>query len=158
MPKKKIAKKSQPPHIEFIARGVLLQGSKVLLCQNLKHGYLYLPGGHIEFSESAAQALQREFIEETGLKVQVGPLALATECTFKTNKKTHHEVNVVFHVQPPKTKDLRKLKSQEKDIAFHWLDLAAAPESDIRPLSAKAFLSALGHAPKGQIEWISEIQ
>src|ERR1041385_316650 len=91
-------------HIEVIARGVLRHGSAVLACRNVKHGYLYLPGGHIEFGETAPAALAREFEEECGLRVRPGPCALVTEGTFEApskdgGTKRHHEINLVFHVE-----------------------------------------------------------
>lgn len=56
--------------------GLLVIDGKLLL---LKHrglgtaGYLWLPpGGGVDFGESLADALKREFIEETGLSIQVG--------------------------------------------------------------------------------------
>ncbi|MBY0262673.1 MAG: NUDIX domain-containing protein, partial [Phycisphaerales bacterium] len=98
-PAKKLGNTTEPAAIEFIARGVLIAGSRVLLCRNLKHDYLYLPGGHVEFGESAAAALAREFLEEAALPVRVGPLALVSEGTFATKRRGHHEVNLVFHVE-----------------------------------------------------------
>ncbi len=47
------------PHIETIARAVILRRAHVLLCQNKEHGYFYLPGGHVEFGETAADAVKR---------------------------------------------------------------------------------------------------
>lgn len=135
--------------MELIARGVLLDGERVLLCQNKKHGYLYLPGGHIEFGEPAAGAVEREFLEETGLRVHAGRLLMIDEGTFATAKRTHHEINLVFHVEHTGSRT-PKVQSQEEHIAFMWVDLAAAPELDIRPLSAKALLASGGqpdHAP-----------
>jgi ADP-ribose pyrophosphatase YjhB (NUDIX family) len=44
----------QPTRIEVIARGVMFHEEHVLLCQNCKHGYYYLPGGHVEPGEAAA--------------------------------------------------------------------------------------------------------
>lgn len=146
--------------IEIIARAVLVHGSRVLLCRNLKHGYLYLPGGHIEFGESAAQALRREILEECGLSVSIGPLLLASEGVFFTKKRAHHELNLVFQCTPPANLNPAKIKSLEDHIAFEWLDFAAAADTDIRPLAAKAFLAA-GATPamsSTAADWVSEIQ
>lgn len=147
---------STPNHVELIARGILLHGSRVLVCQDKKHGYMFLPGGHIEFSESAAAALEREFLEECGLKVKTKSLALVSEGVFKTKKKTHHELNLVFHVEHPPSPKLKSVKSKEEHIAFRWLDLAALPDLDLRPLAAKAFLIALTDTTS-DVEWVSEI-
>lgn len=155
-PKASVAKVEVSGEIEFIARGLLTSGSKVLLCQNVKHGYLYLPGGHIEFAESARAALVREFLEECGVQVRVGSLALASEATFQTKKRWHHELNLVFHVEHAGKGDLKKVRSKEDGIAFVWVDLAAVPELDIRPLAVKAFLAASGGGLAGA-DWVSEI-
>ncbi len=57
--------------IEVIARGVWIEGGKVLLCQ------------------------------KTGIEVQVGTCVLVTEGVFQAGKREHHELNLVFHVQHP---------------------------------------------------------
>lgn len=142
-------------HIEVIARGCLARGSRVLLCRNLKHGYLYLPGGHVEFAESAAAALQREFLEECGVQVRVGALALMSEGVFSTRKKRHHEINLVFHVEQQGAGAGKPITSKEEGIGFEWMELAAVPDADIRPTAAKAWLAAGGGS--GAIEWVSEI-
>lgn len=43
---------------------------KVLLTQRADNGHWCLPGGHMESGESAAEACEREVLEETGLKVR----------------------------------------------------------------------------------------
>lgn len=43
---------------------------KVLLTQRADNGRWCLPGGHMESGESAAEACEREVLEETGLKVE----------------------------------------------------------------------------------------
>ncbi|MEO1129985.1 MAG: NUDIX domain-containing protein [Planctomycetota bacterium] len=143
-------------HIEFIARGVLQHGHRLLLCRNAKHGYTYLPGGHVEFGETAAEALAREFREETGLDVRVGSCGLVCEQTFEQGGKQRHEVSVVFHVEPV---DLQidaaghpaTVESLEPKIAFDWVDLAALVDADLRPTAIKAWLTS-GAA---STEWVS---
>lgn len=143
--------------IELIARGVLVRNGQVLLCQSIKHGYFYLPGGHIEFGEPAAAAAEREIREELGVKVRAGELALISEGAFSA-KRDHHEINLVFHVEHPSPwpKGLTNPKSKEPHIAFRWVELAAAQDLDIRPTAVKAWLAA--GCGDEQIEWVSEIQ
>lgn len=142
---------------EFIARGALVRNGRVLLCQSVKNGYFYLPGGHVEFGESASAAAAREFREELGVRPSIGSLALVSEGAFQA-KRRHHEVNFVFHVDHPSPwpKALEKPRSKEKAIAFRWVELAAVQDLDIRPTAVKAWLAAgLGG---GSIEWVSEIE
>lgn len=103
-----------------------------------------------------AAALEREFLEECGLKVKTKSLALVSEGVFKTKKKTHHELNLVFHVEHPPSPKLKNVKSKEDHITFRWLDLAALPDLDLRPLAAKAFLIAMTDTTS-DVEWVSEI-
>lgn len=138
---------NESAHIEFIARGVAVLGrnaaARVLLCQNKKRGYYYLPGGHIDPGESAAAALRREIQEEMGIDCRVGPPLLLHECAFNDGKSDHHEINLVFHVEqlgpdgdawpdPPPT--------AESHIAFAYLPLEALARADIRPDRARTWL------------------
>lgn len=148
--------------IEIIARGIVRQGGSVLLCQNTRHGYYYLPGGHVEFGESAAAALCREFVEETGLAAKVGPLLLLTEERFEQRGRPRHELNLMFHVEhlhPPDSDDPREphtgvVPTLEEGIRFEWVDLAAIPDLDLVPPTAKAFLAAGGRVDGG-VGWIA---
>lgn len=136
--------------IEVIARGVLRRGNSVLLCRNDSGGYFYLPGGHVEFGESAMDALAREFMEECHVEVQVRSLALVSEGTFEAGGKRHHELNLVFHVERVGTGEI---ESREKDISFHWKDLATIVDIDLRPASARAWLVTA----EAGVAWASEV-
>ena len=131
------------PHIEVIARGLLLRDGEALLCRDVAAGYLYLPGGHVEFDEPAGAALEREFVEECGLQVRAGPLLLVTEERFE-QKRRHHELNLVFHVEPARGPAPEAVASRESEITFEWIPLAAAQEVDVRPESVRAWLAAGG--------------
>jgi 8-oxo-dGTP diphosphatase len=127
--------------IEFIARGLLSEGSRVLLCRNMSGGYYYLPGGHVEFGEPAAAAAEREFMEEGGVSVRAGQCLLVHENAFTARGKRHHEVNVVFHVEREENGEIR---SQEPDLELEWVDLAALVDLDLRPEAIKAWLVSGG--------------
>lgn len=153
--------------IEVIARGALIVDRWVLLCRSVEHEYSYLPGGHVDFGEAAAEAVEREFDEETGMRVRAGELLLVTEAAFSTRGKDHHEINLVFHVEPENPTVLKHggdtppppVTSREPKIAFDWVELAAMPETDVRPEAVRAWLAALGNSasPKDGAEWVSEI-
>lgn len=137
--------------IEFIARGLAIRDGRVLLCRNVKHGYYFLPGGHVEFGETAGDAIVREFKEESGSTVACGPAALVAEHLFERKKGPCHEVNVVFHVELHGV----EIKSLESKIEFEWVDLAQLNELDLRPTSIKAWLIAGGRTPN-PLAWTSE--
>lgn len=138
--------------IEVIARGVARSGGRVLACRNDEGGYFYLPGGHVEFGESATEALRREFREECGADITTGSLALVGENSFSVPGKEHHEFNLVFHVELATD----SLKSQEQGISFHWLDVASLVDIDFRPESTKAWLMSGGNEPTWTSDFPSE--
>lgn len=78
--------------------GLLIENQKLLL---LKHdglgmdGFIWSPpGGGIDFSETAEEAIVREFHEETGLQVRVDEFLFVNE--FRTEKL--HAVELFFKV------------------------------------------------------------
>jgi 8-oxo-dGTP diphosphatase len=137
--------------IELIARALIRRDDRVLLCKSVKHNYLYLPGGHIEFGEASAAALAREINEEMGVSSSVGDLALIHEHFFRQGPHLHHELNLVFHVELERD----DVTSREKKIAFEWVALNELDDLDLRPSMLQAWLP---HAPVpgGVPRWISE--
>jgi 8-oxo-dGTP pyrophosphatase MutT (NUDIX family) len=55
----------------FRVTGLVIQNNKVLLVHRFKHGkeYWVFPGGGVEEGETWEEALHREMLEETGLKL-----------------------------------------------------------------------------------------
>lgn len=150
------------PEIEFIARGLMQIGSEILLCRNKKKGYAYLPGGHVEPGESAAEACVREFLEETAMPITVVSPLLICEARFEQSGRPRHEFNVVFHVEHVQNAALgsdgvkQAAVSQEAKIEFIWADLASVPDLDLRPDPIKAWLVSGGETrSENHVQWIS---
>ena len=113
--------------IENIARGVLIYRDALLVCRNVKHGHIFLPGGHIEPGEPARVALQREMQEELGVDMKATDFLGVCEASFvqqhKSGPRRHHEINCVFRLEvaelPPE--QVAGLASQERAITFDWI-------------------------------------
>jgi 8-oxo-dGTP diphosphatase len=143
------------PAIELIARGVLLDAGRILLCRNRKHGHQFLPGGHIELGESARAALVREMQEELGLKLRATAFIGVCESQFRETRpkgrdRVVHEINLVFRLEPPASQPLvpSHCVSQEPKIEFLWVDLSGLIEqANLLPRVMIDLLRNVHHAP-----------
>jgi len=138
--------------IEVIARGIVKNRSGcVLLCKNLKHGYFYLPGGHVELGEPASESLRREFLEETGLRVRVKNLVACEEHRFAQKGRSRHEINLVFHVELHSSTET--VQALEKHLGFEWVPVNGLGKRDLRPASATRLCRLT--AKTRSVDWLS---
>jgi len=63
-------KGGKAPKLCYTAGGILIHEGKVLLIKHKKLGIWLNPGGHIDEGELPHEAAEREFFEETGVKVK----------------------------------------------------------------------------------------
>ena len=108
-------------NIETIARGICRKDGALLVCQPAKGGRCYLPGGHIEFAETARQALVREIQEEMGLRATAGAFLGVTENTFTQKGEQHCEINLMFALDIPDITPETNPPATESWIAFRWV-------------------------------------
>ena len=142
--------------IEIIARGVCIRQGNLLVCRSVAGGYCYLPGGHVEFGESAQLALSREILEESGFESAVGHLLGIDECRFeqvgKSGKlKPRHEINLLYELQllPRRTKRIR-VSSNEPQIDFNWVRVGELVATNFKPESARLRIANI--VPRGKTQ------
>lgn len=79
--------------------GLLDNGDGILMIKHTSigsKGHLWVPpGGGVDFGESAEQALKREFLEETGLNIEVKKFLFV----FELINDKHHAVELFYSVE-----------------------------------------------------------
>jgi 8-oxo-dGTP pyrophosphatase MutT (NUDIX family) len=81
----------------YTAGGLLVHNNKALLVKHKKLGIWLNPGGHIEQDELPHQAAEREFWEETGIRVKAVSPRLANR-PFSTHESEHLPLPVVCNL------------------------------------------------------------
>ena len=148
--------------IELIARGVLIGPHGLLLCHPagpVGKDYTYLPGGHVEFGETASAALVREMREELQMRVDVDNFLGALESVFVQDGETHHEMNLIFGISSPML--VRRLKvpsapSVEEKIEFQWRPVNMLAAAHLLP---RALRTLIPQWTRGKhMAWASEVE
>ena len=116
--------------IEVIVRGVITDGSRVLLCRGIGADRFFLPGGHVEWGERIEHALRRELREELGHSFRVTSCLGSFENIFRRDGERHHEVNFLYEVVPERR---GVLTSQEPHIEFVWVEMRDLSKTNLVP-------------------------
>lgn len=144
-------------HAEYLARALMWRDGKVLVCRDLKRGHAYLPGGHVEFGESARDALLRELDEECGIDASVGLPRVIWEMRFVQQGVTKQEISIVFHVEHPVNAPWPgSVPSYEPHIAFEWIDPVEALAQGVVPPACAEWLGNQTPLPATHgADWLS---
>ena len=85
---------------------IIMRDGKILMAGNENANYLYSVGGRIKFGETAKEAVIREVMEETGIKMEIDRLGFVHENFFfgdapsKRGKLTY-EISFYFYMKTP---------------------------------------------------------
>lgn len=134
--------KKERKEIEILARGACVQGGKVLLCRNRKHGNVYLPGGHVDWGEDSRHALAREWREELGVPGKAGRFLGVVEQIYTARSGRTCEISLVFEVACPKISARKNPASAEDHLAFEWAPLKKLKDSGLLPRALAEHLPA----------------
>jgi 8-oxo-dGTP diphosphatase len=122
--------------IENIVRAVVINPKKneVLLARPVDKDYTFLPGGHIEFGETAMQALDREIVEEIGSEGKFGEHLWSVENIFFDGEGEHcHEIAHYFGYEFFERFYDKEVISLEDHIEFLWVNIDDLEFFNIKP-------------------------
>jgi len=128
--------------------GICIQNGKVLLQKPSNDSAFALPGGHVAFGETNAQALIREFREEMSVDISVGDLKWVGEVFFSWDNKPCHQICLYYAVDiqsdniPMDSMFIGKeqMEGRKFCIEFHWVPLTELKNIDVYPTNAAELL------------------
>lgn len=142
--------------VNLIVRGVVEHEEHVLLStpsgSNLEYSssLFFLPGGHVDYTESAEVALRRELLEEMNLRVDEISLLGVLECTWDKKGKVYHEINLVFRASSADLSLDCPPQSTDAALRFVWAPLANIEEYKILPEKLIPMLKKLSQKTSSQ--------
>ena len=108
--------------------GILIEDDRILLIEHTKNNrkYWLVPGGGVDWGESAAEALIREFKEETSLDIEVEKFLFISETIAPDRQK--HVINLYFKIKKVENSSNIMKLGEEKILT----DLRFIPEDEIK--------------------------
>jgi ADP-ribose pyrophosphatase YjhB (NUDIX family) len=103
-----------PPHTRVGVGGVLLREARVLVNRAVYRTRFTIPSGYVEAGEGIETGLAREFEEETGIRVTVGPLLLVRHKVISVGESDIYLAFLVGHLsgtaeaRPPEIAEFRE--------------------------------------------------
>jgi 8-oxo-dGTP pyrophosphatase MutT (NUDIX family) len=117
--------------------GIIFQNGKVLFQRTTDKDFWFLPGGRVEFLETAEESLKREMIEEFNLPIEECNLICILENFFELNDKHFHEIGLYFTVKPPQNhhvmNHLDEFTGTEEGYLNKWIPLEELNDYNIYP-------------------------
>lgn len=124
--------------------GLLVQDGCMLFQGEPGDDGLAIPGGHVAYSETTADALARELREELGVDVTVGRLRAVAENFFPWRGRECHQICLYYDVTlasgelPQAPFDmLDEMAHGKARVRFRWVPLAALEGRTVYPPQLK---------------------
>ena len=126
--------------------GILWQDKKLLVHRLISDDFWYLPGGRVEKGELTRDALQREWIEELQVNIQIHQLLWVMENQFEYDQQIYHEIGFYYHISLNADSYLpfNDFETTENKLRFlfHWLPSEQIALADLRPNAIRHQLGA----------------
>lgn len=133
----------------FRSVAVFIDQQEVLLHRVGDNPYWSLPGGRVEFMETATAAVIREMKEELNIECQIIRPLWIIENFFPYKEVKQHEIAFYFLVSCPEQllirgKEFEVLENGITRLHFRWAEIARLHEETLFPTVLK---SSLTHLP-----------
>lgn len=122
--------------------GICIHEGKVLLQKPTNDTGFAFPGGHVEFGETNADTLIREFKEEIGADIIIGNLKWVAEIFFPWGDKPCHQICLYYEVMLKEKKQIpldgffvgdEHIEARNFNIEFHWVPIDELGNIEVYP-------------------------
>ena len=131
--------------------GIALHDGRVLVEHAVGQGFCFLPGGRVEFGESAVEALRREAIEELGESAKVDRLLIVADNFFELDGRRYQEVNLYFLIKLDDDSPIRgrdgRFAGAESSIVLEWISVDELEQANLKPTFLPEHIRTLPNAP-----------
>lgn len=110
-------------------KGLLCRSGKILVLRTSKRKYWELPGGRMDFGETAESAFKREMEEELGFKkVELGKFINIWSFTSRRNGVDYHFIILDFVIST----DEIDLKLSAEHTEYKWVGIKEISKLEMR--------------------------
>lgn len=132
-------------HTHIGSYGIISKNNQLLLIKKARGGYtgkLDLPGGGIEHTESPEQALNREIMEEAGIKISKNRLlgVKSNNITWRIKDNYYedlHHIGVIYLVNT-NDKNIKTEPDGIDSLGANWYDINTLNEENLTPFEKYA--------------------
>jgi 8-oxo-dGTP pyrophosphatase MutT (NUDIX family) len=151
------------------AGAIIIHEHKVLMVKNENYTCYYTVGGRVNLGETSEDAVLREVLEETGIRLEIDRLAFIHEnyfvgSIFGGEDEFHHEVAFYYLMkQSDETKDIKctSVGADGGAESLFWLPISELSNYDLFPDFYKTelldlkkevghFITVKGHTVRGK--------
>ena len=131
--------------------GIAIHDGQVLVEHAVGKGFCFVPGGRVEFGESAVAALRREATEELGEPAEVGRLLIVADNFFELDGRRYQEVNLYFLIELDENSPIRcrdsRFAGAESSIVLEWIPIDHLERANLKPEFLREHVRDLPSAP-----------
>ena len=138
--------------------GVLIRDDMILVQRDRDGKEYALPGGHVRIGETTADALIREYKEETGADIKCRRLLWTEECFWKWNGRDAHNITFYYLIELCVNSDIQIMDEfvshkDNSNVLIGWMPIENLKNIIIYPDFIKDEIHNLDTAPKHFIQF-----
>lgn len=132
----------------FRTGGIIIKDNKMLFVKSSIGNYYYMIGGAVQLGETTEKCVEREILEEAGLKVQAERLAVVCENFFKGAGGVEDDFDchtIEFYYLMKIHEDNAAVCKKKTDVGEEliWIPMEDIPDSDIKPSFIKKYINEI---------------